>query len=202
MRALCLLLLPLVANAAPLDEALALVRERHPVLVAERAQLAEYARQRDWAAKVTVGWTQRGTDYGGEAGTNAGVNLSIPLFDRKRQLERAKTQAAYAEKRAGIEAAFLGAVQALGKEAEAGRAQARLRDLYRDRLAYRKQQVDEGLQVADALWAEAEAVQKAEQAQAQSEAELQAGLEMVAREYGGDEWKRLQALLAAHVRPN
>lgn len=202
MRTLCLLLLPLVANAAPLDEALALVRERHPVLVAERAQLAERARQHDWAAKVSVGWTQRGTDYGGEAGTNAGVNLSIPLFDRKRQLERSKAQAAYAEKRAGIEAAFLRAVQALGKEAAAGRAQARLRDLYRDRLAYRKQQVDEGLQDADTLWTEAEALQRAEQAVARADGELAAELETVAREYGGSEWKRLQALLAAHVKPN
>lgn len=202
MRILCLLLLPLIANAGPLDEALALVRQCHPVLVVEREQLAEYARQHDWAAKVSVGWTQRGTDYGGEAGTNAGVNLSIPLFDRKRQLDRAKAQAAYAEKRASIEAAFLGDVNALDKQADETKSQTQLHILYRDRLAYRKQQVDEGLQGADTLWAEAEAVQKAEQALAKLQAELQSGLEMVAREYGGDEWKRLQALLAAHVKPN
>lgn len=202
MRMLCLLFLPLVANAGALDEALVLVRQCHPVLVAERSQLAEYARQHDWAAKVSVGWTQRGTEFGGEAGTNAGVNLSIPLFDRKRQLDRAKAQAVYAEKRASIEAAFLDDVKALGQEAGETKAQTQLRDLYRDRLAYRKQQVDEGLQDADALWAEAEAVQKAEQALVKFEAELQSGLEMVAREYGGDEWKRLQVLLAAHVKPN
>lgn len=178
------------------------MRECHPVLVAEREQLAEYARQHDWATKVSVGWTQKGTEYGGEAGTNAGVNLSIPLFDRKRQLDSAKAQAAYSEKRSSIEAAFLGKVKELAKEAGEATTQAQLRDLYRDRLAYRKQQVDEGLQDADTLWAEAEAVQNAEQALAKSEAELQTGLEMVAREYGGDEWKRLQGLLAAHVKPN
>lgn len=197
-----LVAMPLCVQAAALDEALTLVRECHPVLVAERTQLAEYARQHDWAAKVSVGWTQRGTDFGGEAGSNAGVNLSIPLFDRKRQLDRAKAQAVYADKRASIEAGFLGEVKALGKQADESNAQIQLRDLYRDRLAYRKQQVDEGLQDADALWSEAETVQKAEQALTKSDAELQLGLEMVAREYGGDEWKRLQALLAAHVKPN
>ena len=202
MRFLWLLLLPCAVSAAPLDEALGLVREYHPVLNASRAQLDEQARQRDWAARVSLGWTQRGTEFGGEGGANAGVNLTIPLFDRKHELERARARAAFAEKRAGIEAAFLRDVRALGKSAGEAQAQTRMRDLYRDRLAYRKQQVEEGLQDADALWVEAEALQRAEQAVARSEGELAAELETVAREYGGSEWKRLQALLAAHVKPN
>jgi len=203
MRLLCLLLLlPLTVNATPLDEALMLVREHHPVLVAERAQLEEQGRQRDWTARVSMSWTERGTEFGGEGGANAGLRLNIPLFDRKQKLERSRARAGFAEQRAKIEAAFLGEVKSLSRQASDVSAAQQLRDLYRDRLAYRKQQVDEGLEEADVLWSEAEAMQKAEQSVSKSRRELEAGLETTAREYGGYEWKRLQALLAAHVKQN
>jgi len=203
MRLICLLLLlPLAVNATPLDEALMLVRKYHPVLVAERSRLEELARQRQWTARVSLSWTERGTEFGGEGGPNAGLRLNIPLFDRKQKLKRAKAKAGFVEQRAKIEAAFLGDVKSLRKQAGNVSAARQLRDLYRDRLAYRKQQVDEGLAEADVLWSEAEAVQKAEQTVNKSRRELDAGLETTAREYGGSEWKRLQALLAAHVKQN
>jgi len=179
-----------------------LVREYHPVLVAERAQLEEQGRQRDWTARVSMSWTERGTEFGGEGGANAGLRLNIPLFDRKQKLERSKARVGFAEQEAKIEAAFLGDVKSLSKQAGDVSAARQLRDLYRDRLAYRKQQVDEGLEEADVLWSEAEAMQKAEQSVSKSRRELEAGLETTAREYGGNEWKRLQALLAAHVKQN
>ena len=161
MRLLCLLLLPLAVEATPLDEALALVREYHPVLVAERAQLEEQGRQRSWTSRVGLSWTEQGTEFGGEGGPNAEVRLNIPLFDRKQELERSKAKAQFAAQRAKIEAAFLGDVKSLSKQGSDIGASRQMRDLYRDRLAYRKQQVDEGLEEADVLWSEAEAMQKA-----------------------------------------
>lgn len=196
------LLLPAVALATPLDEALTLVREHHPVLMAERARLEEQGRQRSWTSRVSLSWTEQGTEFGGEGGPNAEVRLNIPLFDRKQELERAKARAGFTEDRTRILAAFLADVKSLGKQAGAIDAARHMRALYRDRLAYRKQQVDEGLEEADVLWSEAETMQKAEQAVSQSQRELDAGLDTTAREYGGSEWKRLRVLLAEHVKRN
>lgn len=199
---LLLLLLPLAAGASPLDEALAIVQAGNPVLIAEHRQLDMLDRQRNWTARVSLGWTKRGTEYGGGAGSNAGVQLSIPLFDRKRDLDRAEALSGLAATRARITAGFLADVKALDKQAVDLVSAGKLRDLARDRLEYRRKQVDEGLQEADRLWSEAEAFQKAEQDVEQARAALEAGLEATAREYGGEEWKQLRALLAAHVKRN
>lgn len=48
------------AEAAPLDDAIALVQRANPVLAAEYAEYRETTRQRDWSSDITLGWTQRG----------------------------------------------------------------------------------------------------------------------------------------------
>jgi len=111
------LLLGLAAVATPalgcgplegrVDEALALVLAAHPVLEAERAELGEQERQRDWHAEVSLGWTKRGTDAGGAAGPNAGVRVSIPLFDRSRRLRLMQARTAWRKARKGVVKSFL-----------------------------------------------------------------------------------------------
>lgn len=201
IRALCLLLLAAVAQASPLDEALVLVRAHHPALAASRAVLAEQSRQHDWNARVTLAYTQKGTEFGGAGGPNAGVQLAIPLFDRKRELEVSKAKADFAASDQQIAAAFLTDAMKLAEQGGAAKRDEAKRDLLRDRLAYRKKRVEEGLDEADALWREAEAVQAAEHEHATTVDAMERETERLAREYGGTEWKRLRDLLAEYAKP-
>ncbi|MDZ7808973.1 MAG: hypothetical protein U5L11_01050 [Arhodomonas sp.] len=72
--------------------------------------------------------------------------------------------------------------------------------LRRDRLEYRRQQVDEGLLDPAELWPAAEASTQAEQAYESARDALEARTETVARRYGGREWERLKLLLVEHLR--
>ena len=77
------------------------------------------------------------------------------------------------------------------------RGLASLRTFRRDRLKYRQEQVDAGLAEADTLWADAEQAEHAEQQWRQAAAGLATLRQRLARQYGGEAWSRLQALLAA-----
>lgn len=189
------------AQSSTLDEALALVRAHHPALAASRAVLAEQSRQHDWNARVTLAYTQKGTEFGGAGGPNAGVQLAIPLFDRKHELEVSKAKADFAAADQQITAAFLTDAMKHAEQGGAAQRCAAKRDLLRDRLTYRKKRVEEGLDEADALWREAEAVQAAEHEHASAVEALDRETERLAREYGGTEWKRLRDLLAEHAKP-
>lgn len=195
-----LLILPALANAAPLDDAVTLVLEAHPVLAAERAAMQAQTRQRNWNADVTLSWTQRGTEFGGEGGSNAGIRLRIPLFDRTHELESADARSAWQESRDTVLRRFLAEVETLVALAAEAREADTMRAFRKDRLEYRKKQVDEGLAEADSLWAVAERLKQAEHEYSKARTKLEAMLESVARQYGGEQWKRLRALLAARAK--
>jgi Outer membrane efflux protein len=180
-----------------LDEAIALVLKSNPVLAAQEASVAETSRQRSWSSAATLGWTERGTDYGGAAGPNAGISVRIPLFDRAPELKLAQAQTEAARQRDAVLAAFLADVRMLkelaGKVTEADD----LRRLHRDRAAYWKQAAKEGRAEQDKLWPEAEAWKRAEHAHRQLRANLDTAIETTARRFGGEEWMRLRDLLVA-----
>ncbi len=167
------------------------------MLAAQEASVTETARQRSWSSAATLGWTERGTEYGGVAGPNAGVSVRIPLFDRTPELKLSQAQADAARQRDSVLTAFLADVRMLkelaGKVAEADD----LRRLHRDRAAYWKQAVKEGRAEQDKLWPEAEAWKRAEHAHRQLRASLDTAIETTARRFGGEEWSRLRDLLVA-----
>lgn len=180
-----------------LDDAITLVLNAHPVLAAQELSVAETARQRSWSSAATVGWTERGTEYGGAAGPNAGISVRIPLFDRTNELKLAHAQADAVRQRDAVLTAFLADVRMLkelmGKVAEADD----LRRLNRDRAEYWKQAVKEGRAEQDKLWPEAEAWKRAEHTYRQLRASLETAIETTARRFGGEEWSRLRDLLVA-----
>lgn len=71
-----------------------------------------------------------------------------------------------------------------------------MRHFYRDRLKYRQQRVDKGLDEADSLWQETEKVQLAEHDWHGEHSKLITFQRSIATEYGGSEWKQLRVLLA------
>ncbi len=187
--------LPTLGSA--LDDAIALVLQSNPVLAAQEASVAETARQRSWSSAATLGWTERGTEYGGAAGPNAGVSIRIPLFDRTPELKLAQAQSEAARQRDAVLTAFLADVRMLkelaGKVTEADD----LRRLHRDRAEYWKQAVKEGRAEQDKLWPEAESWKRAEHTYRQLRASLDTAIEITARRFGGEEWSRLRDLLVA-----
>lgn len=200
-------LLPLLLLAAPLaaacpgsarlEEALSLVLAAHPVLLAEGAADREAARVPNWKASLSLGYSITDTFESGEAGPNAALRVVIPLFDRTSRVKAAERHAAAVAKQDATVAAFLGDVQTLCELAGEVKALDTLRAFTRDRLSYRQERVDQGLDPADSLWREAEAVQKGEHDWGAASARLGALRLTLARRYGGTEWERLLTLLTA-----
>ncbi|GAB2723259.1 TolC family protein [Halomonas garicola] len=201
MAAAVALAAPLFAHAAPLDDALALVHKAHPVLQAHRSEYRETTRQRDWSSDITLGWTQRGTTEGGAAGANAGIRVTIPLFDRSHELRSATARSAWVEKRALITTAFMAALAELETLSAAALEAETMRDFYRDQLEYRQRQVEEGISEPDTLWSATETAQRTEMEYQKAQQALNAARDRVAREYGGRQWMTLRDLLAAHTTP-
>ncbi|NBC47148.1 MAG: hypothetical protein GVY22_03975 [Gammaproteobacteria bacterium] len=201
---LALLLAALAPSAAAecpgadrLTEALRLVERSNPVLRAERATAAEQRRQRDWSAEVSVGYSITETLETGAAGPNARLNIRIPLFDRSAKLEQAKDAAALTASTDALRAALIADIQALCEQAHQVRALERRREFTQDRLSYRQERVDQGLDPAGSLWSEAEAMQTASHEAQRAAANLAAARLALAREYAGQQWQRLQTLLEA-----
>ena len=167
------------------------------MLVAQEASIAETARQRNWSSSASLGWTERGTEYGGAAGPNAGITVRIPLFDRTPELKLAQAQTEAARQRDAVLTAFLSDVRMLkeltGKVTEADD----LRRLHRDRVEYWKRAVKQGRAEQDKLWPEAEQWRRSEHAWRQARANLVTAREATARRFGGEQWTRLLDLLAA-----
>ena len=192
-----MLLWSIPAQSSALDDAIALVLQSHPVLATQEASVAETARQRSWTSAATLGWTERGTEYGGAAGPNAGISVRIPLFDRTPELKLAQAQSETARQRDAVLTAFLADVRMLkdlaGKVAEADD----LRRLQRNRAEYWKQAVKQGRAEQDKLWPEAEQWRRAEHALRQARTNLDTAREATARRFGGEQWSRLLDLLVA-----
>ena len=180
-----------------LEEALRLLETANPVLRAGAAAFGEAQRQRDWSMKLALGYDTNTTFETGEAGARAALRVEIPLFDRHGQLAKAEARAAYVGEVDGARSAFLGEIQSLCELSSQVRALDTLRTFTRDRTTYRQERVNEGLDPADSLWAEAEAMQRAEHDWQRESGKLDALRLTLARRYGGEQWQRLQALLRA-----
>ncbi|MFC2992939.1 hypothetical protein [Halomonas tibetensis] len=190
---------PSAVLAAPLDDAIALVQRAHPVLQAQQAQYRETTRQRDWSSDITLGWTQRGTAEGGAAGPNAGIRVSIPLFDRSHELRSAEARSGWMLSRDGVLTGFLASVAELEALMFERHEAERMRDFRRDRLEYQQRQVEEGIAEPDTLWPVAEAMEQADLAYAERHRRGDALRERIAREFGGGQWTTLRDLLADHA---
>ena len=146
-----------------------------------------------------LGYAQKTTDLDA-AGANAALRLRIPLFDRRQELEAARARTAWRREERAATEAFLADLERLCTRAGELHELETLRRFHRDRLAYRRQQVAEGLAEAASLWTDAERVQEAEQRAQRTRTELETARLATARRHGGNEWSRLQALLAAITR--
>lgn len=180
-----------------LQEALRIVSIANPVLRAANRANAEAQRQHDWKAVVNLGYDTNTTFETGQAGARAAIRVEIPLWDRRTDLEKAKADVALVTQQDSTRKALLADIQSLCELASQVEALDTLRQLTRDRLEYRQERVDQGLESAESLWREAEAMQRAEHDWQRESGKLEALLLTLARRYGGDQWERLQSLLSA-----
>jgi hypothetical protein len=205
MRALFLLAVILSSGAqacatAKIEAAAELMLQINPVLQAERQELAEQSHQRDWSARLSVGYNLGSVDTTVSDGPNAGIQVEIPLFDRARELKLAKARTAFQSKQDRILNSFLGDVEKLCSRNGQVKALEALRGFYRDRLQYRQEQVKEGLEEATVLWEELEKIQQVDHDYRREWDELLTLRLTIARRFGGEAWKQLQALLVDVIR--
>jgi hypothetical protein len=132
-------------GAERLEEALSLIAEAHPVLVAERGIYEEETRQHAWETVLTLGDSITDTFESGAAGPNAALRVRIPLWDRSTELESAQASTAWRRGEDRVRTAFLADVQALCERAAQVQALDTRRAFHRDRLTYHQGQVDQGL---------------------------------------------------------
>lgn len=180
-----------------LGETMRLVSLANPVLRAAHTANAEAQQQRDWKAVLRLGYDTNTTFETGDAGARAALRVEIPLWDRSSRVEKAKARAALVSKEDSTRIALLSDIQSLCELSSQVEALNTLRELTRDRLEYRQERVDQGIEQADSLWREAEAMQRAEHDWRRESGKLKAMRLTLARRYGGAEWERLQALLVA-----
>jgi hypothetical protein len=125
------------------------------------------------------------------------LNLRIPLFDRASKLQQAEDAAALVASSDALRTALIADLQALCEQAHQVRALERRRAFTEDRLRYREERVEQGIDPADSLWSEAEAMQSASFEAQQAAANLASSRLALARQYAGEHWARMQALLEA-----
>lgn len=199
-----LLIVPAARAECPgnnrLQEALILVSNANPVLMAERDIYREQQRQKSWDASVTIGYSVTDTFESGAAGPNAALRVRIPLWDRSTELQNSQSKAAWLAKEDAARSSLLADIQALCEQAHHVTALNTLRKFARDRLAYRQERVDQGIDLADTLWSEAEAMQRAEHDWQRESGKLATLRLTLARQYGGPEWSRMQVLLETMTR--
>jgi outer membrane protein TolC len=195
------------AGADPLDEAIGLVLAESPQIAQAETALSAIDEQHDWSAVVNVGYQAReflsggsGTLEGGQAGPNAGITVRIPLFDTKRQVEAMKARAAISVTRDQVLREFVQAAAELRTLADQQAATTETAELLRDKLKYYDEQEKAAQIDAAALWPQAEAAKSAEQAARKAALAFALALETTARKYGGDQWKKLKALLAGYAK--
>ncbi len=186
----------LACTQSQIEAATTLVLFANPLIQAERQELAEQSHQRDWSARLTLGYTMGGSAEATAGGPNAGIHVEIPLFDRANELKVVKARSAFQQRQDAVLSDFLGQMEKLCSKADQVRELDTMRRFYRDRLQYRQEQVKEGLEDADTLWKETEKAQEVEHDYRRKQGELAAMQLAIARRFGGEEWKRLQALLA------
>lgn len=184
------------------EKAVLLVTRNHPVLVAEREVYTEQSQQKNWDAYVTTGYSVTDTFESGEAGPNAALSVKVPLFDRSHKLKVSTARRLLVREVNAVRNDFLGDLEQVCSQAARVADIGVLRHFYRDRLKYRQQRVDEGLDEADVLWKEAEKVQLTENEWLGVRSKLSSMQLTTAREYGGTKWNRLQAILVEITNSN
>lgn len=177
-----------------IDQMLSLVRANHPALVSEQEVLNATTQQHDWKADVLMSYAIQPTDSDAE-GANAMVRVSIPLFDRKRELATAKQRSAFTKAAQQQTELFLADLAKLCAQSTKVSELDTQREFWRDRLQYQQKRVDEGLDESVTLWQYVEKSRNAEYDYQRENGEVTAQLITISRQYGGNEWKRLQALL-------
>ncbi|MCB1761331.1 MAG: hypothetical protein KDI68_16295 [Gammaproteobacteria bacterium] len=183
-----------------IEAAAALVLQVNPLVQVEREQLEEQARQKSWSAHLSLGYGVAGNDENAADTTAAAIQVEIPLFDRSHRLKLVEARVAYQQQRDRVLAAFLAEVLGFCRKADLVQGVDRMRRFYRDRLRYRQEQVEAGLEEPERLWTETEKVQQTENDYRRDLGELKATRLVIARRFGGTEWKRLRALLAETSR--
>lgn len=205
MRRLSALMMVLSAGAqactpAKIEAATTLVLQSNPVILAERQELAEQSRQRGWNAKLTLGNPIVSSDNITAAGPSVGVQVEIPLFDRSGELKLAQARSAFQEQQDSLLADFLNRMEKICSLNNQVQELGTMQRFYRDQLRYRQEQVKKGLEEEDIVWKATEKAQNVEHDYRRAQGELAAMQLAIARRFGGDEWKRLQALLAEMSR--
>ena len=178
------------------EEAVSLVTKNHPVLVAEREVYTEQSQQKNWNVYVTTGYSVTNTFESGEAGPNAALRVNVPLFDRTHKLKVATARRLLAREVNSVNRDFLTELDKVCSQAYQVAELDILRRFYGDRLKYRQQRVDEGIDEANSLWKEAEKVQLTENKWLSVRSKLSSMQLTTAREYGGTKWNQLRDLLA------
>ncbi len=201
MRRLSVLMMALSAGAqactpAKIETATTLVLQSNQVILAERQELAEQSRQRGWSAKLTFGNPVVSSDNITATGPSIGMQVEIPLFDRSDELKLAQAHSAFQEQQDSLLANFLNRIEKFCSLHNQVRELGTMQRFYRDQLRYRQEQVKKGLEEEDIVWKATEKAQKVEHDYRRARGELTAMQIAIARRFGGDEWKRLQALLA------
>ncbi len=205
MRRLVLLMAAMSAGAqactpAEIEAATTLALQSNQVILAERQELAEQSRQRGWSAKLTLGNPVVSSDNISTTGPNIGVQVEIPLFDRSDELKLAQARSAFQEQQDSLLSDFLNRMEKFCSLNNQVRELGTMQRFYRDQLRYRQEQVKNGLEEEDIVWKATEKAQKVEHDYRRTRGELAAMQLAIARRFGGDEWKRLQALLAEMSR--
>jgi hypothetical protein len=190
----------LACGQAQIEAATTLMLQANPVINAKRQELREQSRQRDWSARLSLGYPLYGASETEEVGPTVGIQVEIPLFDRSDDMRSAKARTDYHNRQDAILNGFMNEMERLCTQAEQAQQLDSMRRFYHDRLAYRQEQVKEGLEEATVLWSESEKVQQAEHDYRREQGELVAMQVAIARRYGGEQWKLLQGLLVAASR--
>jgi hypothetical protein len=185
------------AWADPLEEALELVLSSSPSLAQRWEELRAVEQQSAWESKIRVGYSVKGTDTEAE-GLNGRIEVVIPLFDKKREIEAAKARERVEAAQEELMEVFLEDVQKLGALRAQREETEEMTAFYKDQLEYHKRLEREGQIEAAALWPYAKQAKEAEHAARQAASNYRIVLERVARQYGGARWERLRTLLVAH----
>mgnify|MGYP001821287962 CR=1 FL=1 len=184
------------------EKIVALVTRNHPVLVAEREVYTEQLQQKNWDAYVTTGYSVTNTFESGEAGPSAALRVKVPLFDRSHKLKVTTARRLLAREVNTVNRDFLTDLEQVCVQATRVAELDAMRNFYRDRLKYRQQRVEEGIDEAESLWKEAEKVQLTENEWLSVRSKLTAMQLTMAREYGGTNWNRLRAILVEITKSN
>ncbi len=178
-----------------LDEALIIVMDAHPVLAEEREEYRAQTRDRDWDAYVRVGYAMQGTNDDA-AGPNASIQVKIPLFSNAHKIAVQKARTAWRRAEDAVRRAFLTDMEKLCTRVATVRELENLLPFYRERMGFVEERVGEEVEDPAALWTQTEKVQQVMLDYRRERDALSALRQTISRQYGGDRWQDLFALLS------